>query len=104
MLFLSELDGLILCILIMLKKKSNFYLVNKLKWGKLSYTLAKERELNKLYTFYALFLATLERRAEGNLSERSCFFDKNFQFLSKKQLLSDIFPFARLSSVARNSA
>ena len=39
-----------------------------------------------------------------NLSEGSCFFNKNFQFLSKKQLPSKEHLPARLLSVAKNSA
>ena len=39
--------------------------------------LSKERELNKLYTSYALFLATLERRAPKAFFGPKLFFDKN---------------------------
>ena len=39
-----------------------------------------------------------------NLLEGSCFFDKNFQFLLKKQLHSTKPLSARLLSVAKNSA
>ena len=47
-----------------------------------------EREINKSI-FYALFFCYAKKGVRGeNLSDRSCFFDKNFQFLSKKQLRS----------------
>ena len=51
--------------------------------GKLGFNIL----LNRMYN--ALFFATLKRRAGGVSLEGSYFFDKNFQFLSKKQLPSD---------------
>ena len=48
----------------------------------------KEGEINKS-AFYALFFCYAKKGVLGeNLLDRSCFFDKNFQFLSKKQLQS----------------
>ena len=57
---------------------------------------SKEWKLNKLYTSYALFLATLERRAPKGFFGPKLFFDKNFQFLSKNNFGPIDFLLARL--------
>ena len=56
----------------------------KAKW-----VIAAQKHTTGHDSLRTVFFLRKKRRAERVPSERSCFFDKNFQFLSKKQLLSN---------------
>ena len=51
-----------------------------------------EREINKSVFLTGCFSLRSKDALRRDFLDRSCFFDKNFQFLSKKQLRSDRFP------------